>query len=363
MEKQLDYLGNVVIDSELLQAVAAIDEFKGGWTALGNLAPERLAALRRVATIESVGSSTRIEGARLSDDEVERLLSGLDIRSFHSRDEQEVAGYSELMTLIFESWREISLTENHIKQLHGILLKYSEKDERHRGHYKTLANHVEAFDEAGRSLGVVFETATPFSTPRRMSDLVGWTRRALEEHQHHPLLVIGVFIVRFLAIHPFSDGNGRLSRTLTNLLLLRAGYAYAPFSSLERIVEDNKDAYYIALRRAQSSLDGDESQLADWLRFFVRCLVGQKDVLARRVARERLMIPLALLSVRLLEIVREHGRLTIGDAVAVLGANRNTIKLHLRQLVAAGRLIKRGRGRGTWYERAAEIAEPHRRVT
>jgi len=348
----VDPLEKTAITSELLRLIAEIDEFKGRWEALGNLAPERLSALKRIATIESVGSSTRIEGVKLSDDEIERLLAGLDVRSFRSRDEQEVAGYAELMELIYDSWADIALTENTIGQLHGILLKYSDKDERHRGRYKKLPNHVEAFDGDGRSIGIIFETATPFDTPMRMESLVSWTHTAFTEREHHPLLVIAVFIVRFLAIHPFQDGNGRLSRALTTLLLLRSGYRYAPYSSLERIIEDNKDEYYLALRRAQATLDDDESRLIDWLTFFVRCLHRQRSVLLQKVEQERLMVPLAPLSEKLLGIVDEHGRVTVRDAVAITKFNRNTIKDHLTKLVAAGRIVRRGRGRGTWYEKA-----------
>jgi Fic family protein len=344
-------LEGLAVDQRLLKNIAEVDEFKGRWAALGGLAPERLSALRRIATIESVGSSTRIEGVKLSDDEVEKLLSGIGIKSFRTRDEQEVAGYAELMEMIFESFDEITLTENHIRQLHGALLKYSEKDVRHRGEYKKFPNNVEAFDEKGRSVGVIFEAATPFDTPRLMTELVNWTRGALDAGEHHPLLVIGVFVVRFLAIHPFQDGNGRLSRALTTLLLLRAGYAYVPYSSLERIVEDNKSGYYQALRRGQATLGKDESQLIDWISFFVDCLAKQKDVLVRKMEREQLMAPLAPLSEKILGLVREHGRVTVRDAAAATGANRNTVKDHLKRLVQAGHLAKRGRGRGTWYEK------------
>ena len=348
----MDPLRNFSITPELLRAIATIDEFKGRWAALGNLAPERLSALRRVATIESVGSSTRIEGVKLTDDEVEKLLSGLDIRSFRSRDEQEVAGYAELMELIFDAFVEIPLTENHMWQLHRVMLKYSDKDEHHRGRYKKVPNRVEAFDEAGRSVAVIFETASPFDTPRLMEELLVWTRSALEVGGQHPLLIIGVFVVRFLAIHPFQDGNGRLVRALTTLLLLRSGYSYVPYSSLERIVEDSKDEYYLALRRAQTTLGGDESQLIDWIGFFVRCLVRQTEVLARKIVQEKLMAPLSPLSEKLIGIVNGHGRVTVRQAVASTGANRNTIKDHLKQLVRAGRLKKCGRGRGAWYETA-----------
>jgi len=351
-EVQVDPLTRAVITPELLRLVAEIDEFKGRWETLGNLAPERLSALKRVATIESVGSSTRIEGVKLQDDAIERLLSGLDFSSFDSRDEQEVAGYADLMELIFESATDIPLTENAILQLHGVLLKYSPRDEHHRGKYKKLPNNVEAFDVDGRSVGIIFETATPFDTPRLMQGLIARTNKALQGNEHHPLLIIALFIVRFLAIHPFQDGNGRLSRALTTLLLLRAGYRYVPYSSLERIVEDSKDDYYLALRRAQATLDEDESHLMDWITFFVRALHRQKEVLERKVEREKLMAPLAPLSEKLLEIVAEHGRVTVREAAVLTEANRNTIKDHLTKLVVAGRMVRRGRGRGTWYERA-----------
>jgi Fic family protein len=344
-------LGGLGVTEHLLRSIAGIDEFKGSWAALGNLAPERLSALRRIATIESIGSSTRIEGVKLSDDEVEKLLSGLEIRSFRSRDEQEVAGYAAVMELIFDSYREIPLSENHIRQLHGVLLKHSEKDARHRGQYKSLPNNVEAFDDNGRSIGIIFETASPFDTPRLMQELVDWTRKALESDRHHPLLIISVFVVRFLAIHPFQDGNGRLSRALSTLLLLQSDYAYVPYSSLERVVEDNKDEYYRTLRRAQSTLDGDESQLHEWVSFFIGCLVKQKDALADKIEKERLMTPLAPLSQELLGLVDSHGRITVRQAVVLTGANRNTLKRHLRQLVTAGKLVKRGTGRGTWYDK------------
>src|SRR3984957_15030857 len=204
---------------DLVKLIAEIDEFKGRWEALKTLSPDRLSALRKVATIESVGSSTRIEGAKLSDTEVEDLLSrAISVKSLKTRDEQEVAGYAEAMDLVFEAWADMHLTENHVRQLHQTLLRHSDKDERHRGSYKTLSNNVVAIDADGQEIGIVFETATPFDTPREMEDLIAWTRKAIDEEALHPLLIAAVFIVVFLAIHPFQDGNGRLSRVLTTLL-------------------------------------------------------------------------------------------------------------------------------------------------
>jgi len=346
----LDPFKHLVLTSDLLCIVGEIDEFKGAWMALGNLAPDRLATLRQVATVESVGASTRIEGAKLTDQEVDILLSNLDLGSFRTRDEQEVAGYAEATKMVFNSWHEIPLTENHIKQLHGILLKFSQRDERHRGEYKKLPNNVEAFDEHGRSVGVIFETASPFDAPRLMQEVVAWTRRELEGNKHHPLLVVAVFVVRFLAIHPFQDGNGRLARVLTNLLLLRTGYTYMPYSSLERVIEENREQYYRGLRSAQGTLDKDESHLGDWLRFFLLCLAEQKNSLAEKVKRERLMTALSALAEQLLQLTRQHGRLTLTAAQTLTKANRNTLKLHLRQLVHADRLKLLGRGRSSWYE-------------
>jgi Fic family protein len=345
-------LASLVLTSDLLRLVGEIDEFKGAWKAFGNLAPDRLATLRHVTTVESVGASTRIEGAKLTDREIDILLSNLDLGSFRTRDEQEVAGYAEATKLVFDSWGDIPLTENHIKQLHSILLRHSPRDERHRGEYKKLPNNVEAFDQYGRSVGVIFETATPFDTPRLMEQLVGWTVRELGDTKHHPLLVIAMFVVRFLAIHPFQDGNGRLARVLTNLALLRSGYSYVPYSSLERVVEESREQYYKALRSAQGTLDKDDSHLVEWIRFFLMCLVEQKDSLAEKLRRERLMTSLSAVDEQLLQIAKQHGRVTLASALALTNINRNTLKLHLRQLVQAGHLRMLGRGRSSWYEMA-----------
>ena len=338
------------ITPAILSLIAAIDEFKGAWQAIGQVAPERLSALRRVATVESVGSSTRIEGAALSDREVERLLANLDVRTFATRDEQEVAGYAAVMETVSESADVIDLTENHLLQLHRDLLQFSGKDERHRGAYKTLPNHIEAFAADGRSLGIVFETATPFDTPRLMRELVDWGRAELSRRTLHPLIVIAIFIVVFLAIHPFQDGNGRLSRILTTLLLLRAGYTYVPYSSLESVIEGSKEAYYLALRQTQATIRTSEPDWGPWLMFFLGALRQQQVRLSAKLDRERILLGrLPELSVHLLDLCREHGRLTVAMAVELTGANRNTVKDHLRRLTRAGHISRRGAGRGTWY--------------
>ena len=340
----------IQITPGMLALFSEIDEFKGAWRALGTLAPERLNALRRVATIESIGSSTRIEGSRLTDREVEQLLALLEIKSFASRDEQEVAGYAEVMETIFQVWTDIPITENHIRQLHRDLLRYSEKDERHRGEYKTISNNVGAFDETGKMIGIVFETASPFDTPRRMAELVTWLNESRELKRLHPLLIVAIFTVVFLEIHPFQDGNGRLSRILTTWLLLQAGYAYGPYSSLESVIEQSKEEYYLALRQTQGTILTDSPHWQPWLLFFLRALQQQVRRLAFKVEREKIALAaMSELAVAILDYARDHGRVTMGNMVQVTGASRNTLKDHFRNLVEKNMILQYGGGRSTWY--------------
>ncbi|MGK5084925.1 Fic family protein [Bdellovibrionota bacterium FG-1] len=334
---------------EILNLIAELDEFKGRWAATQVLAPDRLSALRQVATIESVGSSIRIEGAKLGNAEVEALLRGVKTYSFRSRDEQEVAGYAELMEAVFVSYREIPLSENHIKQLHGVLLKYSAKDEGHRGEYKKFHNSVEAFDSSGKSKGVIFQTASPFDTSRLMKELVEWTTSQIKLKELHPLLVVAGFIVVFLQTHPFQDGNGRLSRVVTTLLLLRLGYTYVPYSSLERVIEENKSGYYLALRRAQVGTSAKDKGMNDWLVFFLRSMQKQKVALEKKLKDELAAVKLPPLSLQIIELIRSRGPTSMAEAVAATGANRNTVKVHLRRLAADGHLEPIGSGRGVRY--------------
>ncbi|MEX2578385.1 MAG: Fic family protein [Verrucomicrobiales bacterium] len=347
--------------NEMLRLIAGIDEFKGEWRAMDSLGPEKLRSLRRIATIESVGSSTRIEGARLSDEEVERLLGNLQADSFQSRDEQEVGGYAHAVSTVQTAWRDLPLTEGILLQLHRDLLSYSVKDERHRGGWKALPNHVTAFDADGNEIGIIFETAAPFDTPRLMEELLAWHAKEERESDLHPLLRIAVFQVVFLAIHPFQDGNGRLSRVLTNLQLLRAGYAHVSYSSLESVVEHNKEAYYLALRRTQTSFRDDEADWEPWLLFFLRAMRSQIERLRERLAElPESTAPvhqsppgeLSPLAGKLLAVLNNRDTLSVAEAVEALGANRNTLKGKFAELVEGGFAELHGKGRGAHYRPA-----------
>ena len=339
----------IIISPKILKLIAEIDQFKGSWIALGQLAPERMTSLKRIATIESIASSTRIEGVKLSNSEVETLLSNVEKTSFKNRDEEEVAGYSEVMTLIFGSFQDLPLSENIVKQLHQLLLKHSSKDIRHRGEYKELNNHVEAFDQNGKSLGIVFQTASPIETPLQMETLLSWLNESLKNSEMHPLIIVSKFVIEFLAIHPFQDGNGRLSRALTTLLLLRLHYDYVPFSSMERIIEENKDQYYKTLRAGQTDDPNSSKGLEVWITFFLECLNTQKNVLQRKLEKEKALMSLPKLSEKIILCLKDHGKLSLAEIVNITCANRNTIKSHLFKLVDAKQIKKDGKGKGTVY--------------
>ncbi len=254
------------------------------------------------------------------------------------------------METIFENFQEIPLTINYTKQLHCELLKHSEKDIRHRGEYKTLTNSAEAFTPVGESIGVIFETATPFATPRLMDELITWTDNTLTNRLLHPLLITAIFTVVFLEIHPFQDGNGRLSRIMTTLLLLKASYSYVPYSSLESVIEQNKESYYLALRQTQGTIRTETPDWQPWVTYFLKSLSKQKQRLEGKIKRERIILgDLPELSVQILEIAREHGRVTIGDTAKTTGISKNTIKDHMKSLHKNGYIERHGAGRGTWY--------------
>jgi len=309
--------------------------------------------LRKVSAIESVGSSNRIEGNRLSDAQVEKLLSRIDRASFKSRDEEEVVGYAKLMDTIFDNYSVIPLSENYLKQLHQILLQHVGKDERHRGEYKKHPNSIVAYDASGKEIGVIFETASPFDTPRLMEALVEWTRKNLDDPFLHPLIVIAVFVVRFLAIHPFQDGNGRLSRVLTALLLLKSGYSYIPYSSIESIIESRKEGYYRALRETQKNIWTEKADYEPWLSFFLTILQKQKRHLENKIeSMTKDDTKLGKTARAILGLFDDKPEWSVAEIVKALGLNVNTVAKTVKALVEGGYLAKHGSTKGAWYEKA-----------
>ncbi len=339
------------IPQSIWSLINQIDLLKGQWIGGAKLNPQALGRLKRSVLVTSTGASTRIEGSKLSDEDIEKFMRGLSLQKFTNRDKQEVRGYFELLENIFLSWKHIPFTENVIKQLHKELLKYVAKDARHRGEYKKVENSVEMFDESGKSVGVIFATTPAYLTPKRMQELVEWTTAALKRKENHSLLVIGSFLIEFLAVHPFQDGNGRLSRILTNLLLLKAGYEYVPYISHEKLVEDNKADYYIALRQSQSTLGTERENIAPWLEFFLNISLEQAhqaiDLLSHENI-EKLLSPKQLAVWRYLEGVAEATPREIAKAAKVV---RPTVSQALDVLLRLKKVERIGQGRTTRYRK------------
>lgn len=344
----------IKITPDILKKISDIDTFNGSWQGKREkLKIEELHSMKRVATIESVGSSNRIEGNKMTDAEIETLFEHISRKSFSGRDEEEVAGYADLLNIIFENYSEIKLSENYIKQLHQIMLRYSTKDERHRGEYKTNTNKVVAFDNHGKEIGVIFETASAFDTPKLMSELIKWTNENLADGYFHPLIVIGIFLVHFLAIHPFSDGNGRLSRALTILLMLQNGYEYMPYASMESVVEATKESYYRALRATQKNIWTDNVNYEPWLVYFLTSLQNQKRILENKLKNlnNAEKVDLSRIELKIMELFTTKNDWAVGEMAEQLKSNIETVRKAVYALMSKGYLKRKGKGRSTWYEK------------
>lgn len=339
------------IPPEIISKLGHIDELKGRWIAGAQLSPQVLGRLKRSVLITSTGASTRIEGAGLSDEDVEKLMQGIDIQKFTNRDKQEVGGYYELLENVFDSWKKLSFNESAIKHFHQELLKYAEKDETHRGEYKKQENKVHMVDSAGTSLAVLFDTTEAWRTPKEMQELVEWTQEALREKKYHPLLVVGNFLVEFLAIHPFQDGNGRLSRVLTNLLMLKGGYLYMPYVSHEKLVEDNKPEYYIALRKTQKTLDAGRDNIMPWLDFFFTMLIKQGEMAIELLSKENIDKLLTKKQMAVWEYLQKVGDARPGEIAKHANIAQPTVRQALGKLMRLKKIERIGQGRTTTYQK------------
>jgi len=336
----------------ILKKIAQIDEFKGLWRGGGEMNPHILKQLRASVIITSTGASTRIEGSALSDEEVARLLRGLKAKSPKGRDEEEVAGYADLLGRIFDHYQTLKLTEGQILQFHEILLHFAEKDILHKGKYKTTDNVVVIRNPDGEDV-VLFRPTPPYLVKKEMDEAIVWMNEHIDGHTLHPLLVIANFIFEFLAIHPFHDGNGRLSRALTNLLLLKSGYAHIPYVSLEEIIEERKTDYYLSLRQTQKNHKTDNEDISAWIDFIL-------DVLIEQTARAKVLIdakqPEKLLSqkqISVYELFADGSILGAKEIVERLIGEvaRPTVKKTLSRLVELKLLERLGRARSTRYRK------------
>jgi Fic family protein len=339
------------IPPEIWSKITKIDELKGQWIAGARLSHQVLNRLKRSVLITSTGASTRIEGAKLSDEDVEKLMRGIDIQKFTDRDKQEVKGYYELLENVFDSWKNLRFNESAIKHLHKELLKYVEKDIGHRGDYKKQDNQVQMINTAGESVGILFDTTPAYLTPKETQELIEWTQGALAEKKYHPLLIVGNFLVEFLQIHPFQDGNGRLSRVLTNLLLLKEGYLYMPYISHEKFVEDNKPEYYLALRQSQKTFKTDKEDITPWLDFFLTIFLKQSEIAIGLLSKEnieRLLTQKQLAVWNYLQKVESSTPREISEQTKVAYP---TVRQAIDKLMRLKKIERIGQGRSTSYRK------------
>lgn len=339
------------IPNEIWSKIAQIEELKGRWTQGANLSPQFLNRLKRSVLVTSTGASTRIEGANLSDEAVDDLMRGIAIENFSDREKEEVRGYFELLQNVFNSWEDLGFNEGSIKHLHKELLKYVEKDTLHRGNHKSVDNKVQMVDAKGRAIGVIFDTTPAYLTPKEMNELVDWTRKALGDKKYHSLLIIGNFIVEFLNIHPFKDGNGRLSRILTNLLLLKAGYLYMPYISHEKLIEDNKPDYYTALRTSQKTFKFKNEDVTSWLNFFLSIMLSQSQMAIDLITEENIEVLLSPKQLAVWQYLQEVNDASPNDIAKNVHIVRITVNQVLNKLLNMKKIERMGEGSSTRYRK------------
>ena len=334
----------------IMQQLSVIDTFKGSWSVLEQSKSNYLKELRKIATIQSIGSSTRIEGAELTDQEVEKLLSSVKINKLEKRDEQEVIGYYETLEVILENYSDIPLSESYVHQLHGMLLKHSHKDQPHKGKFKNLSNQVAAEYPDGTKR-IIFNTTEPHLTGVEMEALLTWVNERLDQQDVHPLLIVSTFVYEFLSIHPYQDGNGRLSRLLTTLLLLKLDYQFVQYVSFEHLIENKKEEYYKALMSGQKNRYQPDEQIDEWTIYFLDRLIELTKKLEEKYRTySQLKTVLNPRQQLVLDYIQTEGTVQLKDLNESLKKySRNTLKKDLTYLVDQGLIIRTGAGRGTRY--------------
>ena len=332
------------IDWKLINLISEIDRFDANWTAIERKEGQSLNELKSIATVRSVGASNRIEGNKMSDEEVDALLQKIDLTTLADRDSQEVVGYFEVLDLITESYQNIHLSESHLKSLHNSLMKYNAKDQWHKGNYKQHSNAVEASFPDGTKHIIFQTTAAGFANENKIRALLDWYTT---ETEVHPLIKIGSFVYEFLSIHPFQDGNGRLSRLISTLLLLTKGYKWIAYVSFEHEIENRKNEYYQVLRSCQAQRPNEEVTV--WIHFFLNCLATIQKQLLTKLLQSGLETQLSPKEKLIYSIIQNRPNIQSGEISEKLAIPLPTIKRLLAVLTAKGLIEKQGIGRNVSY--------------
>ncbi len=332
------------LDWKLIGLLSEIDRFDANWSAIERKEGSSLKELKNIATVESVGASNRIEGNKMSDEEVDALLKHIDISKLSDRDAQEVVGYFEVLDLISESYIDIFSTESQIKYLHNRLMRYSEKDNWHKGNYKLHNNMVEAsFPDGSRH--IIFQTTEAgYTTEDAMRSLFDWYNA---EKEVHSIVKIAAFVYDFLSIHPFQDGNGRLSRLLSTLLLLKNGYNWIQYVSFEHEIERRKSEYYQALRSCQAMRPNED--ITQWVQFFLHSLKNVQTLLINKLDRSGIEVQLSAKQKTIYQLIQNRPNIQSGEIAAKLSIPLPTVKRILNDLLKKDLIDKIGSGRGISY--------------
>lgn len=334
----------ISLNWKLISIISEIDRFDALWNSIEKKEGQSLKQLKSIATVRSVGASTRIEGAQMSDEEVDVLLNNLDANNLDDRDSQEVAGYYNVLDTISESYADIDISETAIKNLHNQLLKHVEKDQWHKGDYKEHENSVEATLPEGTK-HIIFKTTPPgFQTEDAMRSLIDWYA---QDNVTHPLVKCAIFSYEFISIHPFQDGNGRLSRILSTLLLLQHGYKWIQYVSFEHEIENRKTEYYRELRKCQAERPNEN--VSSWVVFFFDALLKIHNQLLAKLNTQGAESSLSPKEKSILVFISNHPGSKSGNISRKLGIPSPTVKRMLTHLVSRNLIEKFGAGAGTNY--------------
>lgn len=332
------------IDWELISLISQIDRFDASWTSIEKREGQSLKQLKSIATVRSVGASTRIEGSKMSNEEVEVLLKEIDITKIEDRDSQEVVGYFETLDLISELYNDLKINENGLKNLHNILLKYSKKDEWHKGDYKQHSNSVEAKLPDGTRQIIFRTTEAGYPTQDAMRFLIDWYKNDIETH---PLVKCALFAYDFVSIHPFQDGNGRLSRLISTLLLLKNGYKWIQYVSFEHEIESRKNEYYRVLRNCQAQRPNENA--TEWVNFFFNALINIQEQLMKKLEFKGVEAKLSPREKSILTFIGNNAGCKSGEIAKKLGIPSPTVKRILPGLIERNLIDRHGTGPGTNY--------------
>jgi Fic family protein len=331
-------------DWGLINMLSEIDKFGGAWASVERREGQSLKQLKSIATVRSVGASTRIEGSKMTDDEVKVLLENLQISKLEERDQQEVAGYFEALDTIAESYLDIEISESSIKGLHNILVRHSQKDVWHKGNYKQHSNVVESTRLDG-SKQIVFRPTEPgFETEDAMRKLIAWYA---SDKEAHSIVRSAIFVYDFLSIHPFQDGNGRLSRLLGTLLLLKHNYRWIQYVSFEHEIENRKADYYKVLMECQKNRPGED--VYSWVTFFLTCLGNIQQQLMLKLETRNTATQMTPREKKIYQFLESHPGSRSGEISRKLDIALPTIKRVLTDMVTQKLLEKHGTGAGTNY--------------